>query len=274
VEPPVTGYALGLVLAFGLLVAIDGATRRRRPERSRPRRSPAEVLATASTRTLLATAGGIVAATAAFAFTHWIALTLVAAAVGAMAPGSIVNARAARRRLARQEALAQVADRLRNAVRSGRDLPEAIVMAAESAPPALQDEMNTLKNLVRRRGVQEALDTLAEASEDSFVRQFARTLAGAYQSGARLASLLAAIADASWLQTRTARDIRTRQTSIRLAANLVSVLPVLTMVYLKGANPAFLRPYSTAFGQGVMLVGFGFVAAGWWIARSLGGLKA
>jgi hypothetical protein len=46
------------------------------------------------------------------------------------------------------------------------------------------------------------------------------------------------------------------------------------MVYLKGANPAFLRPYSSAFGQGVMLVGFGFVAAGWWIARSLGGLKA
>ena len=268
-----TGYVGGAVFALGLLLVIDGLTRRRRPPPTRPRRDVTEILAGASTKTLLAATGAAAGFAAAFLLTHWIALGIVAAVLGAMAPGSVIRARAAKARLARQEALALVADRLRNAVRSGRDLPEAILMAADAAPPALRTEMAALKDLLRRRGALDALDALAEGSEDPFIRRFARTLAGAYQSGSRLATLLSAVAEASWLETRTAKEVRTRQTSIRIAANLMGAIPVVTLVYLRATNPAFLTPYSTARGQVVMLAGFALVAAGWWTARSLGGLK-
>lgn len=268
-----TGYVAGDVFALGLLLVVDGLIARRRPPPARARRDPTEVLAGASTRTLLAATGALIGVMGALALTHWLALAVVAGVLGGLAPGSITRARAARQRLARQEALAVVADRLRNAVRSGRDLPEAIVMAADAAPPALRAEMATLKDLLRRRGVADALDALAEASEDAFTRRFARTLAGAYQSGSRLASVLSAVAEAAWLETRTAREVRTRQTSIRIAANLMGVIPVATLVYLKASDPEFLAAYSSGLGQFVMLAGFGLVGAGWWAARSLGGLR-
>ena len=268
-----TGYVLGAVFGLGILLVIDGLVARRGAPRPRVRRSMAEVLATTSTRTLLAAGGATAGVVAAIVLTHWVALALVAGILGGLAPGSIAKARAAKRRLARQEALAVVADRLRNAVRSGRDLPEAIIMAADAAPPALRGEMATLKSLLRRRGALDALEALAEASEDAFLRRFARTLAAAYQSGSRLATVLAAVSEASWLETRTAREIRTRQTSIRIAANVMGVLPVATLLYLKLNDPAVLVPYSRPEGQLVMLLGFGLVGAGWWAARALGGLK-
>ena len=267
------GYVLGAVFGLGVLLVIDGLLARRRPPRATRRRAMTEVLATTSTRTLAAAGGGAAGVLAAMILTHWVALAAVAGVLGALAPGSIAKARAAKRRLARQEALAVVADRLRNAVRSGRDLPEAIIMAADAAPPALRAEMATLKGLLRRRGTLDALEALAEASEDAFMRRFARTLAAAYQSGSRLATVLAAVADASWLETRTAREIRTRQTSIRIAANVMGVLPLATLLYLKLNDPAFLVPYSRPEGQLVMLAGFGLVGTGWWAARALGGLR-
>jgi Flp pilus assembly protein TadB len=268
-----TGYIAGAVFALGLLLVIDGLARRRRPAPPPLRRDATEMLAAASTRTLLASAGALGGATAAILLTHWIALAIIAGVLGGMAPASVAKARAAKQRLARQEALAVVADRLRNAVRSGRDLPEAIVMAADAAPPALRTEMTTLKDLLRRRGALEALDALAAASDDAFIRRFARTLSGAYESGSKLGTLLSAVAEAAWLETRTAKEVRTRQTSIRIAANLMGIIPVATLIYLRASNPAFLTPYSTASGQLVMLAGFGLVGAGWWAARSLGGLK-
>lgn len=266
-------WLAGAVFVFGVALIVDGLTRRPRPDRG-ARRSASEVLASASARTLWATAGGVGGAMAAFALTRWVALALVAAVVGALAPGAYVRARAARRRLARQEALAVVTDRLRTAVRSGTDLKEALIRAADAAPPALADEMEYLQELVRRRGVTEALEALAEVTEDPFLERFAHTLSYAYQGGGKLASLLGAVSEAALLQTRTATEIRTRQTQVRIAANLLGVIPVALLVYLKATNPVFLRAYATAQGQLVMLVGFGLIAAGWWISRSLAGLKA
>jgi tight adherence protein B len=273
VARPVIGYVAGAVMALGLLLAIDGLGPRSRPPPRHLRRAAGEALARVSTATLLAAGGAAFGVVAAVALTHWIALGIVAGVLGAMAPGALARARAARRRLARQEALAQVADRLRNAVRSGRDLPEALVMAADSPPAALAEEMATLRELVRRRGAHQALEAMAEGSGDPFLQRFSRTLSGAYQSGSKLASLLGAVSEAAWLETRTAREVRTRQTSVRLAANLMGVIPLVTLLYLKAANPAFLAAYSRPVGQAVMLVGFALVGAGWWIARGLGGLK-
>lgn len=266
-------WLAGAAFAFGVVLMIDGMTRRVRPVRPRGRR-PADLLASASTRVLWGTVGAAAGATAALVLTHWVSLALVAGVIGALAPGALVRAQAAKRRLARQEALAQVTDRLRNAVRSGTDLKEALIRASDTAPPALADELAFLKELVRRRGVKEALEALAEATEDPFTQRFARTLAGAYQGGGKLASLLGAVSEAAYLQTLTAQEVRTRQTQIRIAANMLGVIPVLLMLYLKATNPVFLHAYSTVTGQLVMLVGFGLIAAGWWVGRSLAGVKA
>jgi tight adherence protein B len=265
-------YLAAAVFAFGILIAIDGLTRRHRPVKAR--RTAAELFASGSTRALWAATGAAAGAGAAWVLTHWVSFALVAGVVGALAPGVIVQARAARQRLARQEALAQVADRLRNAVRAGTDLKEALLRAADAAPAALRDEMAYLTDLVRRRGVREALEALADATEDPFTERFARVLAGAYQGGGRLGTLLGAISEAAYLETRTAQEVRTRQTQLRMAANILAAIPVLLVLYLKATNPVFLSAYGTVTGQLIMLVGFSLIAAGWWLGRSLARLRS
>jgi Flp pilus assembly protein TadB len=269
-EDAVTWVA-ALLFAVGVGIMVDGFTRRVRPE---GRRSAGEVLASASAQTLAAAAGATVGAVAGFILTRWVAVGIVCGVVGALAPNAYASARAARQRLARQEALAKVTDRLRSAVKAGTDLKEALIRAADSAPPALQEEMSALREMVRLRGVKEALEGLAEMTEDPFVQRFALVLANAYQSGGRLGNLLGAVSDAAALQARTTHEIRTRQTQLRISANVLGVLPFALLIYLRGASPSFLRSYNTLQGQLVMLVGFGFVAAAWWIGRSLSRVRA
>jgi tight adherence protein B len=262
------GFGLGILLVY------DAFTRPR-TVRQGPTRHVLDTLAVGSAAVLWALGAAAVGAAAAFFFTHWAALALIAGVLGFQAPGAISKGRAARQRLARQEALAQVAGRLRAAAQAGQGLPEAILRAAESPPTALREEMGLLKDLVQRRGAAEALDSLAEVSEDPMIRRFARTLAEAYRTGStKLSLLLTAISEAAYLQSRTAREVRSRQTSIRLAANLMAVIPIVALLILRSRNPQFVTQYTTVQGQAVMLVGFGLVGAGWWIARSLGGQKS
>ena len=263
-------WVAALFFALGVGIIVDGLTKRVRPE---GKRSAGEVLASASAQTVAAVAGATVGAVAGFLLTRWVAVAIVAGVVGALAPNAWVNAKAARQRLARQEALAKVTDRLRSAVRAGTDLKEALVRAADAAPPALHEEMATLREMVRLRGVKEALEGLAEITEDPFVQRFAIVLGNAYQGGGRLGNLLGAVSEAAALQARTAQEIRARQTQLRISANVLGVLPFALMVYLRDASPSFLRSYGTLQGQLVMVVGFGLVAAAWWIGRSLSRIR-
>jgi tight adherence protein B len=260
-----------LLFALGVAIAVDGSVKRVPTGARRPAR---EIVVSASAQGVAAVVVATVAAVAAFVLTHWVAVTIVAGVVGALSPRAYVNARAARQRLARQEALAKVTDRLRTAVNAGTDLKEALVRAADAAPPALQDEMRALRELVRLRGVKEALDALAEISDDPFLQRFAVVLANAYQGGGRLSNLLGAVSDAASLQARTAHEVRARQTQLRISANVLGALPFVLMLYLRVESPSFLQSYNTVQGQLVMLVGFGLVAAAWWIGRSLARVRA
>lgn len=270
-----SGYLAGAAIAFGVLVVVDSLVR---PGQAPPRTPWAarliEGLEAGASRASWAGGAAVLAASIALAATGWVSLALVAGICGAMAPRAIARGRQERRRLARREALAQVAARLRDAIRGARDLPEAIVLAAETAPAPLRQEMVALREAVRLRGAAEGLEELARASDDPLIRRFARTLAGSYRSGSRrLTALLEAVAEAAWLQARTAREVRARQTSQRIGAGVMAAAPLAALLALRATNPAFLEAYEDAGGQMVMLLGFALVAAGWWAARSLGGIR-
>ena len=264
-------WAAGALFALGAALMIDGLSKR---VRALSRRSAGELVISTSVEGVAGAVVATAAALAAFLLTRWVAVTVVAAVVGAMAPKAYVNARAARQRLARQEALAKVTDRLRTAVKAGTDLKEALVRAADAAPPVLAEEMAALRELIRLRGVKEALEALAELTDDPFLQRFAMVLASAYQGGGRLGPLLGAVSDAASLQARTTHEIHARQTQLRISANLLGAVPLVLMLYLRAASPNFLRTYNAVQGQLVMLVGFGLVAAAWWIGRSLARVRA
>jgi len=265
---PLAGGLIGL----GLLIILDAFARPAEP-RATPGRATGALaqLSAALPRPGWAVLAGATAGTVALVATQWIALALVAAAAGAAAPGMAARAQAERRRLARQEALALVAGRLRDGIRGARGLPDAIVLAADTAPAALREEMAVLKAAVRNQGVAEGLEGLAAATDDPMVRRFARSLASSYRTGSRKVTLvLETVAEAATLQARTHREIRARQTHVRIAVHLMALCPLAALLLLRATNPTLLKAYSDAPGQLVMLVGLGLVALGWWVARSIG----
>lgn len=207
----------------------------------------------------------------AMVLTGWIALALVAAALAAAAPGMIERAQRQRAQIARREALAQVAGRLRDGVRGARGLPEAIELAADTAPAALAEELAVLKENVARLGVVEGLELLRQASDDPMLRNFATMLERAYRSGSRrVGTLLEVVAEGAALQARTQREIRARQTATRAEAGIVGGLPVVALLALRATNPSFLAAYATFQGQVVMVIAFGLIAAGYYIASRTG----
>lgn len=268
-----TVYLASAALGVGLLLVFDALTRpASSPAARKARPGAGRRLERAASQLGWGAAASAAAGALALILTGWLALALVAAALAALAPRMAKRSLGWRRRIARREALAQVAGRLRDAVRGARGLPEAIALAAETAPASLREELAVLNETVRARGVIEGLEELERASEDPLVRRFARMLARAYRTGSRrVGTLLEVMADAAALQARTEREIRARQTSIRLGAAVMAAAPVAGLLVLRAANPRFLDAYSSFQGQAVMLLGFSLVATGYWFANRAGG---
>src|SRR6266545_1721571 len=113
-----TVFGLGLLLVFDALV---------RPER---RSDPAAPLRKAGPRAL----AGAIGAAAGYLGTGWLVAAAACGVVAAAVPGMLRRVRDERARLERREAIAEVSSRLRDAIRSGIGIADALANAAESAP--------------------------------------------------------------------------------------------------------------------------------------------
>ena len=268
------GWLLGAAFGLGILLIFDSFIRpapARTAAEVRLRQRPRFGLDRLVGRLGWGAVAAVVAGVLTMALTGWIALAIVAAVLAAAAPGMIERAQRQRAQIARREALAQVAGRLRDAVRGARGLPEAIELAADTAPAALAKELALLKENVARLGVVEGLEQLRQASDDPMLRSFATMLERAYRSGSRrVGTLLEVVAEGAALQARTQREIRARQTATRAEAGIVGGLPVVALLALRATNPSFLSAYASFQGQVVMAVAFGLIAIGYYLASRTG----
>jgi tight adherence protein B len=268
-----TAVVLAACFGLGVLLIFDALTRPAAPRPPRPRsaRRARYGLDRLAGRLGWGGTAAIVAFALAVVLTRWIALALVAAALGAAGPGMIERAQRHRAQIVRREALAQVAGRIRDALRGASGLPEAIALAADTAPAALATELRLLKDNVNRLGVSEGLELMRQATDDPMLSHFCVLLERAYRSGSRrVGTLLDVVAEGAALQARTEREIRSRQTATRAEAGIVGALPVLLLLAVRATNPAFLSAYGSAQGQLVMAIGFGMIGTGFYLATRTG----
>lgn len=249
-----TGLVVATVFGLGLLLVFDGLAR---PDvRIDPLRRVKEMGPTG----LGGIGGGLVALFA----TGWPVAAIAGVLVGSSVPRVLTGTRDERVRLAKREAIAEVAARLRDAIRSGIGLQDALAQAAGNAPTAIRTDLRRLSTEAGVSGLGPAAVSFSERVNDPAGELLASALAFADRMGSRnLSEVLDSLAEATAAQAATVREAKARQTRARMSARIVASVPIFLLLAIRRANPAYLAPFSTPGGQAVLAFALVLVWAGY-----------
>lgn len=209
---------------------------------------------------------GITGAAVALLATGWPVAVIAGGLVGAAVPRSIIGSREERARSARREAIAELSARLRDAIRSGIGLADALGQAASNAPEPIAPDLRRLVAEARVSGLGHAARAFAQRMDDPSADLLASALELADRLGSRnLTEVLDSLTEAATAQAATVREAHARQTRARMSARIVAAVPILLLVAIRRANPAYLEPFATPGGQAVLafailLIWFGYQA--------------
>jgi tight adherence protein B len=249
-----TALALGSLAGFGLLLIYAGMTR----------------LATIppnSGRLPQLTAGlavGLLAAVGVWLVCGWPVLTLAALAAGLLVPRWWAHRAETAALASRTEAIAEVAAGLRDAVRGGLGVTDALGGLARWGPVALRPALGELAADAAALGLPEALEGFARRLADPLADVLVATLALNHRLGGRnLSEVLDDLAAAIHAEAHTLREVRARQAQQRLSARLVAAAPLVILLAIRQTNPAYLAPFDAPTGQAVLAVALVLILVGY-----------
>lgn len=247
-----TAFGLGLLFVYDALV------------RPGTRGDLGSRLTSLGPRVVVAAAG----AATAFAATGWPVAALAGGVLGAAVPGALRRSREERARLERREAGAEVSSRLRDAIRSGIGVSDALAQCAENAPRAIRSDLRRLVSQARVSGIPGAAEAFAERMADPSADLLASALSTSERLGSRnLSDVLDALGEATSAQAVAVREARARQTRNRMSARIVATVPLLLLLAIRRANPAYLAPFAEATGQAVLAFAFALIWVGYVFMR-------
>jgi tight adherence protein B len=254
---------LSLALAGGVYLTFDGLVRPR--ERLfgplRVQQTAREFLiraglhdVTARDFCLFSLASGGVAALVAQLFLGWGALSGLIGALGLLAPYAYYVRRHDRRRSAIQDALVEAIEQLRDAIRTGLSVQDALGGLARSGPEALRTEFASLGRDTRLLGFDSALAAMRDRLADPVFDVVACALAINDRLGGRLVSqVLDRLAEATRAQLRIEHEVRALQARTVLSARIVAAAPLIALVGLRASNPRYLAIFDSLWGQMALL---------------------
>jgi tight adherence protein B len=215
---------------------------------------------------LFSIASGLLAGVVAQLCLGWGVVSALSAGIGSLAPYVYYVRRHDQRRAAVQEALVEAIEQLRDAIRSGLSVQDAIAGLARTGPSALQAEFATLVREARLLGFEGALLALRDRLADPVFDVVAAALMVNDRLGGRQVSqMLDRLAEATRAQLRIQHEVRAQQSRTVLSARIVAAAPLVALVGLRATNPRYLSIFDGLVGQLVLLgcavsVGLGYMA--------------
>jgi Flp pilus assembly protein TadB len=241
---------------LGLVLIVDGLTR--------PASRPLGVEPGQLTVVLAGTVTGLLGGVGVWLLTGWPVLTLAAIIGGFLLPRAWFSRGDVQAQAARSEAVAELSASLRDAVRGGLGVTEALGGLAQWGPPVLRRELGELAAEATVLGLPEALGNFARRLGDPLADLLATTLALNHRLGGRnLAEVLDDLASAIRAEAQTLREMRARQAQQRLSAKLVAAAPFAILLLIRQTNPDYLAPFGSVIGQGVLALAVLLVVAGY-----------
>ena len=261
---------LSLLLGAGVLLLYEGLTNPRPPGAARPEwlrqagieRRVALFLARAGLVDvtprgflLFSLGSGVAAGVLAELFLGWAVVALLAGGLGLVAPFAYYVHRHDRRRAAVQAALADAIGQLRDSIRTGLSVQEALVGLSRNGPVALRPEFERLVRETHLDGFDRALQAMRDRMADPVFDLVAAGLALNDRLGGRnVSQVLDRLAHATRAQLRIEGEVRAYQARNVLSARVVAAIPLLLLVAIRRVNPAYVSIFDGGWGQ-VLLAG-------------------
>lgn len=269
---------LSLGLALGAYLFYDGLTRPRPllpPRLQLARLEPwlrRTGVARLTPRVFLLLSAGSAIATGVFAQWRlgWVIMTLSSAGLGALVPAAWVQAAQERREALIESALVEAIALLRDAIRAGMGVEEAIAGLAHGGPVLLRAEFAAVTREARFNGLSIALTGLEHRLATSLARTIVRTLVLDDRMGSRqISRVLDRLAHAMGEQRRVRAELRAVQARQVLAARIVTLIPPTLLLLMRLLSPAYVAYFGTVAGEtwlgGCVLLN----AAGHWLMRRM-----
>lgn len=266
---------VGLMLIFRSLTGA-GRGRARRPSPGvAGRRRLARFLVRAGVRdvttrefvgfsALWGVAGGLLAQI----FLGWGLVSLGVLVICAAAPTIYWVQKGDRKRAAIQAGLAEAMGQLRDAIRAGLGVQEALAGLAQSGPEVLQPEFRRLLRDTRLRGFAPALLALQDRLADPLADTVVVALLTTDQLGGKnLSDVLDRLVEATRGELRVQEESRAMQVRQVTQARLIAAMPFLVLVAIRKVNPSYLAPFDGG-GQLILAGCLLWLAIGYaWMSR-------
>ncbi|MEZ5378267.1 MAG: hypothetical protein R2733_17320 [Acidimicrobiales bacterium] len=251
---------LGLGMAAGLLLVLDGMTTTASHPKPARHRAPVD-----HRRWAVSLGAGFVA----LVLTRWPVTAPAVAALVWFAPhllGGNANRTAA---MERTDAIAGWTEMLRDTINAAHGIEAAITSTAGVAPQAIRSEVRQLSRRITHEPLERALadfaDDLAHPIGDLVV---AALSAAATHSARDLSELLTTLAAAARDEAAMQLHIDATRARMRTTVRVITGVTVATAAALVLFNPTYVAAYATLPGQVVLsfIIGCWGVAL-WWLAR-------
>ncbi len=213
-------------------------------------------------------AGGLVAQL----FLGWIVVSLLVVGLGLIGPLLYYRHRRDRRRGLLQDALIEATGQLRDAIRTGLSVQNALLALAHSGPESLRPEFVRLAREIRLLGFEPAMTAMRERLADPVYDVVAASLLLNDRLGGRnVSQVLDRLAQATRAELRVQQELRAYQAKNVVSAQIVAAVPLVVMIVIRAVNPAYLALFDGVPGQ-LLLAGCATsVAIGYasmlWITR-------
>lgn len=213
-------------------------------------------------------AGGLLA----HLFLGWAVVSLLVAGLGLLAPITYYVSRHEHRRAALETALVEAIAQLRDSIRAGLSIQEAMVTLTRGGPELLRPEFSTLVREMRLVGFEPAITAMRHRLTDPLFDIVAASLVLNDRLGGRNVShVLDRLAHATQAQRRIHEELHAFQARNVLSARIVAAVPLVLLVTIRKVNPGYLAIFNEWGGQlllsgCVASVAFGY-ASMLWITR-------
>ena len=212
---------------------------------------------------LFSAAAGLLTGAAAQVLLGWGVISGLIAVAGLQAPLAYYGHRRAERQAAIQMAIPDAIAQLRDAIRTGLSVQEAVRGLAETGPEALRGEFAGLVRETQAFGFEEALLRMQDRLADPVFDVVAATLRlNEKYGGRKLSQVLDRLAHATRAEHSTQEEVRTYNQRNVLAARVVAAVPICLLILLRHVNPAFLAVYDGP-GQIILVGAFASICVGY-----------
>jgi tight adherence protein B len=198
-------------------------------------------------------------------------LALAGAIAGAYAPVAWTARRRARRQRQRERAWPAALAQLADALEAGIAFPAAVALVAEDGPPPLRGDLARFHARLRAGGLVAAIDGLAETAERTADTVALLLRAGLLELPAGgLAPVLRELASVLSERLEAREKARSRASTLQLEAAILALSPIVLLLLVGLASPAYLDAYRTPAGTLVGAIGGLLIFGCYLLMRQLG----